>query len=165
MSDKNKDAILAISRLLGIQSAGDGLMAKIRQTIDLLQEAAAERDQLKASVAELEGKAAPVWTSVAERLPDSAKPVLAHYLNSHGMNRIIRAMCVGRLTIEQDDLSDPDTSCVEYCEQDDCYYLLAGWYELINNWDGDASIAVNEGVITHWMPLPAAPSTEGVSDD
>lgn len=54
MSDKNKDTILAISRQLGIQSAGDGLLAKIRQTIDLLQEAAAERDQLKARVAELE---------------------------------------------------------------------------------------------------------------
>ena len=41
------DQIQEIARLLCIQSNGDGLMSKIRQTIELLQEAAAERDQMR----------------------------------------------------------------------------------------------------------------------
>lgn len=43
MSEQLQD----IARLLGIQTFGAGLMSKIRQTINLLQEAAAERDQLR----------------------------------------------------------------------------------------------------------------------
>lgn len=41
------DQIQEIARLLCIQSNGDGLMSKIRQTIELLQEASAERDQMR----------------------------------------------------------------------------------------------------------------------
>ena len=44
------DPVQDIARQLGIQTFGDGLLAKIRQTVDLLQEAAAERDQLRAEV-------------------------------------------------------------------------------------------------------------------
>lgn len=47
------DPVQDIARQLGIQTFGDGLLAKIRQTIDLLQEAAAERDQLRAEVERL----------------------------------------------------------------------------------------------------------------
>lgn len=48
------DPVQDIALQLGIQTFGDGLLAKIRQTIDLLQEAAAERDQLRAEVERLE---------------------------------------------------------------------------------------------------------------
>ena len=54
--------------------------------------------------------------------------------------------------------ADPDTECVEYSELEDAYYVTEGWYELIDNWDEYARIAVNEGVVTNWMPLPAAPA-------
>lgn len=47
------DPVQEIARQLGIQTFGDGLLAKIRQTIELLQEAAAERDQLRAEVERL----------------------------------------------------------------------------------------------------------------
>jgi len=47
------DPVPDIARQLVIQTFGDGLLAKIRQTVDLLQEAAAERDQLRAEVERL----------------------------------------------------------------------------------------------------------------
>ena len=97
------------------------------------------------------------WISVEDRLPDSGSAVLAYYLNSHGMRRRIRAEYVNAWTVQADDLSDPDTECVEYSEQEDAYYIRQGWYELIDNLDDYGRIAVHEGVITHWMPLPAPP--------
>lgn len=98
------------------------------------------------------------WISVAERLPSCGQAVLAYYLNRQGMGRRIRAEYVTRWTVEAEMFADPDTECVEYSEQDDTYYVTEGWYELIDNWDEYARIAVNEGVVTRWMPLPAAPA-------
>lgn len=100
----------------------------------------------------------PAWNLAADELPASGKTVLAFYLNSHGMGRRIRAMHVKRFTVEAEEFADPDTQCCEYSEQDDCYYTTEGWYELIDNWPDYSSCAVIEGVVTHWMPLPAAPS-------
>ncbi len=39
----------------------------------------------------------------------------------------------------------------------DTTYVPEGWYECINNLDDYTFVAVSEGVITHWMPLPEAP--------
>lgn len=101
--------------------------------------------------------AADAWIPVSERLPDSGSTVIAYYLNSYGKGRTIRAQHVEAWTIEAEDVADVDTDCVEYSEQDDCYYLLQGWYECIDNWDEYYRVAVTEGPITHWMPLPDAP--------
>lgn len=101
--------------------------------------------------------AADAWIQVSERLPDSGSTVIAYYLNSYGKGRTIRAQHVEAWTIEAEDVADVDTDCVEYSEQDDCYYLLQGWYECIDNWDEYYRVAVTEGPITHWMPQPAAP--------
>jgi hypothetical protein len=102
--------------------------------------------------------AADGWIPVSERLPDIGSTVIAYYLNSYGKGRTIRAQHVEAWTIEAEDVADVDTDCVEYSEQDDCYYLLQGWYECIDNWDEYYRVAVTGGPITHWMPLPAAPS-------
>ena len=48
-----------------------------------------------------------------------------------------------------------DIAC-EYREEDDEYYLLEGWYEVIKNWDDYNSIVISD-FVTHWMPLPEAP--------
>lgn len=105
------------------------------------------------------------WIPVAERLPNCGQAVLAYYLNRQGMGRRIRAEYVTRWTVEAEMFADPDTECVEYSEQDDTYYVTEGWYELIDNWDEYARIAVNEGVVTRWMPLPAAPSSDKQSGE
>lgn len=98
------------------------------------------------------------WIPVTERLPNCGQAVLAYYLNRQGIRRRIRAEYVTRWTVEAEMFADPDTECVEYSELEDAYYVTEGWYELIDNWDEYARIAVNEGVVTRWMPLPAAPT-------
>ncbi len=100
------------------------------------------------------------WISVSDRLPDDGKVVLAHYINRSGMKRTIRAQYVKAWTIEAEDAADSDSECVEYSERDDCYYLLHGWYESIDNWDEYYRIAVNEGNPTHWQPLPPPPEQD-----
>jgi hypothetical protein len=108
------------------------------------------------------------WQLVRDQPPESGRTVLACYINRSGMNRTIRAQYVKAWTIEADDVADPDIECVEYSEQDDCYYLAQGWYECIDNLDEYCRVAVTEGQITHWMPLPAAPApstTEGQGDE
>lgn len=98
------------------------------------------------------------WISVDEQLPESERTVLAYYLNSHGKERKIRAEHVARWTVEAGMFADPDIECVEYSEKYDEYYLLEGWYECIDNWDEYSRIAVVEGKVTHWLPLPSAPT-------
>ena len=48
-------------------------------------------------------------------------------------------------------------ACIEYDEAADTYYVTEGWYECIDNWDDYSSVAVTEGEVTHWMPLPQPP--------
>jgi hypothetical protein len=98
------------------------------------------------------------WVAVSDRLPRSNVIVLAHYKNSHGHNRRIRAEWAQSKTLEASDNWDGDA---EYDEATDTYYCPQGWYERIDNWDEFSSIAVHEGEITHWMPMPAAPQQEG----
>lgn len=99
------------------------------------------------------------WNSVEDRLPESGRHVLAYYTNSLAKGRRIRAEYVAPKSREVDaDYADPDTQCVKYDEESDSFYLIAGWYELIDNWDEYTSIAVVEGEVTHWTPLPAAPA-------
>jgi hypothetical protein len=90
-------------------------------------------------------------------MPENGRMVLAHYINRSGMKRTIRAQHIEAFTVEAEDFADPDNECVEYSEQDDCYYLLPGWYECIDNWDEYYRVAVNEGVPTHWQSMPSAP--------
>lgn len=96
------------------------------------------------------------WVPVAERMPASGLPVLACYKNSHGNWRRIRAEWVAAKTQESGDNSDIG----EYDEATDTYYDPQGWYERIDNWDdGFSAVGVNQGEVTHWMPLPAPPQS------
>lgn len=83
------------------------------------------------------------WISVDDRLPESGRQVIAFYRNCLGKRRWIMAFYAHRWR--------------EYADEADEYFLCRVWYEVIDNWDEWSSIAVNEGTVTHWMPLPAAP--------
>lgn len=96
------------------------------------------------------------WSDINSGHPEHGQRVLAYYRNSLGIGRIIRAEYIEAGKREAD-FADPDTQCVEYDEENDCFYLEAGWYELIDNWDEYSSIAVTVGDVTHWMPLPEPP--------
>lgn len=97
------------------------------------------------------------WISVEDGLPKSGMTVLACYTNSHGKVRRIRAEYVASKSRELDDFCDPDESAAEYDEETDQHYWSPGWYECIDNWSDYTSLAVTEGDVTHWMPLPAVP--------
>jgi hypothetical protein len=86
-------------------------------------------------------------------MPESGQIVLACYKNDAGKVRRIRAQWVKAKTIE----SGWESDCGEYDEETGCYYDPEGWYECIDNWDEYTSVFVS-ATITHWMPLPPAPS-------
>ena len=93
------------------------------------------------------------WVSVNSGLPKSGVTVLACYRNEAGMLRRIRAEYISAKTVE----SYPDDEFGEYDEDSDTYYDPEGWYEQIDNWGDYTAVAVCEGEITHWMPMPDGP--------
>lgn len=110
-----------------------------------------------------EQQAAAGWVSVADRLPESGKTVLATYQNRLGKLRRIRAQYIGPKTREH--YTDYDELDGEYDETTDTYYWAAGWYECIDNWDDYSHVSVSEGNVTHWMPMPDAPALAAAKGD
>ena len=109
------------------------------------------RDYYTGYIAWLEAQL--TWRPVSEK-PEHGKTVLATYLNQCGKRRRVRAVYIGQYEEEED--SDDYDRCVEYCEEKDEYYLKEGWYELIDNWDTYSSVAIVEGTVDYWMPMPPA---------
>ena len=93
------------------------------------------------------------WVPVTERMPDKGVTVLACYTNRAGRVRRIRACWIAAKSEE----ADSECEFGEYDEAADCYWTPEGWYERIDNWDDYSSVAVCEGNVSHWMPLPPAP--------
>lgn len=79
-------------------------------------------------------------------------PILIHYTNSCGNGRTVKAYYIEKFTEESSDDSDN----YEYNEADDTYYIVPGWYEMIDNWDDYSSVAIQYDP-TYWMPLPEPP--------
>ena len=94
------------------------------------------------------------WRPVSE-LPEKDQIVIATYLNGYGKRRRVRAVYIRQY---EEEAGDDDELCVEYCEEQDEWYLKEGWYELIDNWDYSLA-AIVEGVVDYWMPMPPAPDT------
>jgi hypothetical protein len=111
---------------------------------------------LDAAVAAERERWAPAWVPVAERLPDSGVTVLACYRNALGNVRRIRAQWVAARSQEAG-LNDDNNEFDEYDEETDTYFVPEGWHECMDNWDDYTSVAVHQGVVSHWMPLPAPP--------
>lgn len=92
------------------------------------------------------------WISVEDKLPDFE--CLAFYTNERGKGRIIVAHYIEK---HKEVADTEDTEWLDYDETTDEYYYPAGWYENIDNWPDYSFIKVNEGIITHWRPLPSMP--------
>lgn len=107
------------------------------------------------------GVTIPKWIPVSERLPESGVHVLLCCEIRSGGSVYKRYVCDGyyaKKYTEQTWNNSGDIDC-EYREEDDEYYLLEGWYEVIKNWDDYNSIAIHD-FVTHWMPLPEPPKGE-----
>lgn len=104
----------------------------------------------------------PRWIPVTERLPDTEDPVLAYckYGTCKG-GYVCSAFYVAPGTYEEDsDFSWDYEALGDYNEEKDSYEIPAGWYERIHNWDDYGSVRIY-GNVTHWMPLPEPPESEG----
>lgn len=99
------------------------------------------------------------WIPVTERLPESGVHVLICCEMRRSNGSVYRIyVCDGyyaKRYTEQTWNNSGDIAC-EYCEEDDEYCLLEGWYEVIKNWDDYNSIVIAD-FVTHWMPLPEPP--------
>ena len=94
---------------------------------------------------------------MTERLPESGVHVLVA-CEMRGQYLSGQYVCDGYYAKAktQPSYGNPDECAVEYSEEDDEYYLLEGWYEVIKNWDDYNSIVIDD-FVTHWMPLPEPP--------
>lgn len=91
------------------------------------------------------------WINVADEMPKNGKHVIATYINNLGNRRRIIGYFVEQYCFPSGDGVDEND---EYCEEDDVYYLCAGWYEQQDNWDDYAAIYVNQGEVDYWIEIP-----------
>lgn len=125
------------------------------ETVDYIDHLEAENERLRDENAKL--KAQLTWRPASE-LPEEDQIVIATYRNFYGKRRRVSAVYVRQY---EEEAGVDDELCLEYCEEQDEWYLKEGWYELVDNWDYSL-VAIVEGVVDYWMPMPPAPDT--VSD-
>ena len=102
------------------------------------------------------------WISVRDRLPEAEKEVLLLCKTAwrSGHTYCCIAVYVPDGILRGESCFNWDYECCdEYCEEHDDYYVNAGWYERIYNWDDHAVVGIADKV-THWMPLPDFPKEE-----
>lgn len=95
------------------------------------------------------------WISVDERLPGPGVIVLAFFRNCYGNGRVVRAHHAPKHTIEAGHWDeDAETDNTE-----DGSFEPEGWYE--DPAAGETLTFISpqsDGVVSHWMTLPAAPT-------
>jgi hypothetical protein len=95
------------------------------------------------------------WIPVAERLPEVGNKVLAYYINELKNGRIVIAEYVPPKTILSEDFFDYDYDGLdEYDEDNDCFWVIPGW------WEGSLEaekIWLIASEILYWQELPEPP--------
>lgn len=98
----------------------------------------------------------PGWILTSERLPKTEEKVsvTCEHLDIYGKPHryVCKAYHVDRYTMRSD-VGWWDEGCDEYCEEDDQYYVLEGWYEYIHNWGDYSAVRITEDKVVAWCPL------------
>lgn len=99
------------------------------------------------------------WVRVESRLPESRRRVLVSYTNECGARRIEIACYIPPRTVRAEDFLSEDYAegCEEYDEENDCFWVIEGW------WEDSSEAEINWQItspVTHWAPLPEPPSKE-----
>ena len=117
----------------------------------------AENKRPTARIAELE--AGQRWVPVGERLPTAQRRVMAFYKTDTGKARYELACYIPPKSVLSEDFLDSDycDGVKEYDEENDCYWVVEGWWE--SSWEADTNWKISENV-THWRPLPQPPARE-----
>ena len=128
------------------------------ESVDALRAAIAPMWNTRTQLAAIQSGMGEVvgWISVEDRLPPPNTKVLAFYTNRLGKGRRVTAEWIAKFTVEASEDCWGDDA--DYDEATDQYYSPEGWYERVDNWDELAYLFINEGKVTHWTPLPAAPA-------
>lgn len=115
-------------------------------------------------------KATQKWIPVERCLPKSNVEVLAYYewagqFDGKKYSYICRASHIDKHTVLVDNKwADYDGDWQDYCEDDDLYYVPEGWYEECSQGNDDYMSYHIDATVTHWMPLPPAPTVIPASD-
>ena len=94
------------------------------------------------------------WRDIASA--PSATPLLVAYKNRCDKWRVVKAVRYEQYQNEQP-VDNDEGEVGEYCEEKDAYFVRAGWYELIDNWDDFGFVSIYEGEPVAWQHLPTAP--------
>lgn len=111
---------------------------------------------------------APVdqWISAKGKPPEAEAEVLA-VCNRNGFRFVVPAIYEDGTVLSQDsmwnwyDLDAYDT----YSEENDDYFVPAGWWENRQFTPDDVYNNPIDCEVTHWMPLPELPKTDGGDSD
>lgn len=104
------------------------------------------------------------WIPITERLPETEEEVLAFCKCGKG-GYVCEAFFIPKGTYrEESGYYFEWECCEEYNEERDDYEINPGWYERIHNWDEYGCVAIHD-MVTHWMPIPKAPESDGDADD
>lgn len=107
----------------------------------------------------------PKWIPCSERLPKACEDVLLTCeVRPIGL-KPFSYVCIAEWIPKycQDAIRiDWDEEATEYCEADDEYYPLEGWYESVRNWSDYSLVGIGDFAIA-WMPLPSP--WKGTDDD
>lgn len=97
------------------------------------------------------------WVKVKtpDDVPRHGRKVIAFYKIRDGrMSRRVMAKYLQGYTDECQ--CEHECDC-EYSDLHDCAYYREGWYEVVENYEEWGFIPIDEGNVTHWMPLPSCP--------
>ena len=163
MPAQDREQLIAIGSLMPVADAPEPPASDaLRETLERVNEALNDNrigyamalidDALKSAPSHLPSPAG--WRDIASA--PSAKNVLVAYKNRCDKWRVVKAVRYEQYQNEQP-ADDDEGECGEYCEEKDAYFVRAGWYELIDNWDDFGFVSIYEGEPVAWQHLPAAP--------